>query len=197
MDNGPVNLSHKTLQLLMQRAIHLRTTTPHCSEQNPAERYIRTICTVCRILLAASGRPMAYWGMAMLHAVYLHNRLPKKMNPGYKSPEHMETSIAPDLRHLHPWGDTVYCHLPHDDREMARPESLSAAAEVGVYVGCTSGTHKHLVFFPHRGRNGGGNVLERRHLLFYKPGTAPPDMEGDAKFRNRVEHDAHDRRQQR
>ena len=49
-------------------------------------------------------------------------------------------------------------------------------------MGCSEQHRGYLVFFPHRGRNGSGNVLVRRHLRFWPPGTAPPQVD-DATFR--------------
>ena len=107
-------------------------------------------------------------------ANYLRNRMPCTGNPGAVSPYQMEFANPPDTSHHHPWGRTVYSHLPHDSRENSRGESLDAAAEVGILVGYQGNGSGYRVFFPDR-RGGKGSVLIRRDLKFCKPGTAPPE----------------------
>ena len=182
MDNDPTHKSDEMDRLLRKRGVTAKFTVPHCGEQNPAEVYIRTISTVARTHLAHSGLPKPFWGYSVLWACYLCNRLITDGNPDMKSPWEMEHGEPPLLDHLRPFGSVVYSALPHDGREQARAEGLDAAAEVGVLVGCSEQHRGYLVFFPRRGRNGSGNVLVRRHLRFWPPGTAPPQVD-DATFR--------------
>ena len=178
-DNGPVNVSAEMDAVLDKRMIVRRNTVPHCSEQNPAERYIGIVSAGARANLHHSGRPMLLWGEAVKAFVYVMNRMPNSSNPGGVSPYEMEHSRKPDNSHFVEWGATVYSHLPHDGREMARPESLDAAAEVGIMVGYSTNTKGYRIYFPERGnKNQNGNILVRRHLKFFPPGNAPPD-EGD------------------
>ena len=50
-DNAAVNIGDRSRRVLQKRGVRLRTTIPHQSEQNPAERYIRTVTTVARRIL--------------------------------------------------------------------------------------------------------------------------------------------------
>ena len=134
-DGASVNTSAQMQALLQQRAVAQRFTVPHQSEQNPAEVYIRILCAIARTNLQASNRPLRLWGEALMAANYLRNRMPCTGNPGAVSPYQMEFGHPPDNSHHRPWGQTVYSHLPHDDRENSRGESLDAAAEVGILVG--------------------------------------------------------------
>jgi hypothetical protein len=185
MDNAQVNKSEAIRQLCSKHGVSLRGPAPHCSESNMAERYIKTIVDMARSMLQHSGRPLWYWGWAVQAACYIRNRMSCKGNPGGVSPYEMEHGIAPDTSHLREWGATVYSHLPHDDRENARGESLDAAAEIGVLVGYApeSGRGSYRVFFPKRGKR--GLVLVRRHVRFFPPSTAPRCEESDAAFRQR------------
>ena len=136
-DGGPVNVSKTAKQIMSDKGISWSGTIPHCSEQNPAERYIRTINNIARCLIQHSGRPQWMWGWAVKTACYLRNRWECRGNPGCKSPYEMRNGHAPDISNFRMWGSTVYSALPHDDRENARGESLGAAAEVGILVGYT------------------------------------------------------------
>jgi hypothetical protein len=61
-------------------------TTPHHSETNAAiERAIRTITTIARTTLIASGLPKNLWADAMKFVSYTKNRIPHKALGG-KSP---------------------------------------------------------------------------------------------------------------
>ena len=128
---------------------------------------------------------MLRWGGAVKAFVYVMNRMPNSSNPGGVSSYEMEHSRNPDNSHFVEWGATVHSHLPHDGREVARPESLDAAAEVGIMVGYSTNTKGYRIYFPERGnKNQNGNILVRRPLKFFPPGTAPPE-EGDERFRRR------------
>ena len=174
MDNSPVNMGHKTQDLLRNRGVSCTTNVPHCSEQNMSERLIQTICNNARAMLCESGRPLWMWGYAVVYAVYVYNRTSTKGNVGGMSPYQMETGLAPSMRDCHQFGAIVYAAVPHDDREHRRLESLAPAAEAGVWVGVAPHSKGHLVFFPNRGRNNKGNALVVRHVVFHKPGAAPP-----------------------
>ena len=182
-DNASVHISKLMDAILDKRLIKRRTTVPHCSEQNPAERYIRTICTMARTMLQSSGRDLQLWGFAVQAASHLRNRLPCSGNPHNMSPWEMEFGTKPSLDHVQTWGSTAYVATPHDDREQARPESLDAAAVPGILVGYPAHSRGFLIYIP--GPNGQcGKVLIRRHVRFTPPGSSPP-RESDHNFRHR------------
>ena len=137
-DGAPVNASAEMGAVLDKRLVSRRFTVPHNSEQNPAEVYIRLLSTIARTNMQASGRPLCLWGEAFMAASYIRNRLPCSANPGSVSPYEMEFGVKPNLSHMRVWGATCYSALPHDARQNVRGESLDAAADVGVYVGCQS-----------------------------------------------------------
>ena len=186
-DNATVHTSTLIKAILNRRGVGLRYTVPHCSEQNPAERYIREITSSARAMMQQAGkmegRTMEMWGYAVKAASYVRNRMPCSANPRQASPYEMEFGATPKYN-FYKWGSTVYSALPHDDRERARVNKLDAAAEMGYFVGYSGQSKGYLIFFPNRGQGGRGRVLVRRHVRIFPPGTAPP-TEGDGAFRTR------------
>lgn len=178
-DGAKVHLSSTVKAILDKRLIKQFTTTPHGSEQNPAETYIGIICNKARTLLQAAGLGLEFWGYAVKEASYLHNRTPNKNNPQHMSPYEMEFGVKPDVSRIERFGSTVYVTLPHDGREHARDTSLDAAAAVGTLVGHAARAAGYIVYMPHTKR-----IWIRRHVRFHPPGSSPP-TETDDDFRHR------------
>jgi transposase InsO family protein len=76
-DQGGEFRSEELQQQLRSRGIIQKETVPRHSDTNPQiERANRTIVTMARIALLASGLPKKLWLEAARHAAYNKNRLP-------------------------------------------------------------------------------------------------------------------------
>jgi hypothetical protein len=80
-----------------------------------AERTIRTIFEMARVILNGSGFPQNRWEEAVDHAVWIRNRCKSGRLQG-KTPFQAYWKIKPDLNHLHPFGCLAYALIPHDIR---------------------------------------------------------------------------------
>ena len=99
-------------------------TPPYTAEPNGAvERYGGYINDIQRTMIIDAKLPESLWPHAVQTAIYTVNRL---VNPKTKiSPlTHWRTSLniedpSPSLKHLRPWGASVFVHIPKAKRVQA------------------------------------------------------------------------------
>ena len=107
----------------------------HASFQNGmAERPNRTLGDMMRSLLYGANLGPQYWSWALLHSVYLKNRLPN-MSTG-TTPYEAYTGIKPDINKLKVFGCPVIACLPGK-----RPAKLEVHAAMGIFLGFTATDH--------------------------------------------------------
>ena len=75
------------------------------SQNGGVERFNQTIGATTRSLLYGSSLPAEFWSFAVVHAVYLHNRLVHSRTK--QTPYEALTSKQPDVRHLRVFGSRV------------------------------------------------------------------------------------------
>ncbi|KAL3699391.1 hypothetical protein R1sor_017413 [Riccia sorocarpa] len=80
-----------------------------------AERKNRTTLERTISMMANTGLPKNLWAEAVQMATYLINRSPTEANQG-TTPFEFFFKEKPDLSNLHPFGCTVYVHVPKEER---------------------------------------------------------------------------------
>lgn len=102
-------------KFLARNGIIGQLTAPYSPQQNGvAERKNRYLVEMARCMLIDSGLDHRFWGEAIVTANYLQNRLPSRIIEG--TPYYQWFGRKPSLEHIHPFGVTVYCHIPSEKR---------------------------------------------------------------------------------
>ena len=92
----------------------LEPTGAGASFQNAiVERGHRSLGNMVRTLLSSANLKPEYWSFAILHAVYIKNRLPHQSLPNHKTPIEQYTGRRPNLEHLRVFGSRVIVKQPH------------------------------------------------------------------------------------
>ena len=95
-----------------------------------AERPNRTFGDMMRSMLHGANLGPEYWSWALLHAVYVKNRLPHRAMG--ITPYQAYTGRKPDIRHLRIFGSPVVSRLP--GRLPAKLDSHTSGGDIlGVY----------------------------------------------------------------
>jgi hypothetical protein len=109
----------------------IQATAPYAHQQNgKIEWYIRTISDTAQTLLADLKLPLSFWGLAVLAAVYLRNRIPTKTLPGHITPHEKMTKEKPDLSMLRICGCQCFFHQPEEIRGKGAARRFEA-----IFVG--------------------------------------------------------------
>ena len=108
----------------------VRHLTVHDSpaSNGAAERANRTHMECACAMLAASGLPSNLWAEAVLHSVWIRNRVPTRSLDKNKTPYEKGTGKKPDLSHLYEWGSSVWV-------KKVGALKLDDKAEKGRFVG--------------------------------------------------------------
>jgi len=132
--------SHEFQRTMKELNYILEPTAPDASFQNGvAERPNRSLADIMRSLLQGAQLGPEYWSWALLHAVYLKNRLIHRALG--KTPFEAYTGHQPNLRHLRVFG------CPVTVRNVGRrPAKLDSNASAGVFLGFTA-TSKNIYYF--------------------------------------------------
>jgi hypothetical protein len=135
-----------------------------------AERAIGTVCCLARanlihmMLCWPDKCNINLWGLALLYAVWIHNRIPKDSLGGL-SPEEVWTRVHSDhadLRRAHVFGCPVYV-LEADLQDGQRIPKWNSRARVGVFVGF-SNEHSSLVPLVLNPKT--GHISPQYHVIF-------------------------------
>ncbi|KAI2732949.1 hypothetical protein DTO013E5_10235 [Penicillium roqueforti] len=108
-----------------KKGMTFEVTPPYTAEPNGAvERFGGYVNDIQRTMIIDTKLPEELWPYAVETAIYTINRLtnPKSQTSPLK---HWRTELGidnpdPSLKHLRPWGTTVYVHIPKEKRVQAR-----------------------------------------------------------------------------
>uniref|UniRef100_A0AAV1V4J6 Integrase catalytic domain-containing protein n=1 Tax=Peronospora matthiolae TaxID=2874970 RepID=A0AAV1V4J6_9STRA len=110
--------------------IEQQTTVPYAHQANgTAERAIRTIVTIGRIMLHHAKLDKCFWAEAAMTAVYVKNRLPSPKIP-HKTPFEIVYNSKPSVKHMHVFGCQAYILTPKEKRLKWDPK-----ARAGLFLG--------------------------------------------------------------
>lgn len=141
-DGGGEYNSNKFEEYLNRKGIKHAVTSPHTPQLNPkAERANRTVMETVRCLLIQSGMPLTFWGEAVCHAVYLHNRLPTTRHPNTTPFERM-FGAKPAISMMHVFG------CPVTYANTGEKSKLDPRAYTGYYCGVNEGDSTYRVYDP-------------------------------------------------
>ena len=141
----------------------LQPTASDASFQNGiAERPNRTLGDMMRALLFGANLGPEYWSWALLHAVYLKNRLPHRATGS--TPMLAYTGKRPQISTLRVFGSPVVSRLPGK-----RPAKLDAHTAVGIFLGYTA-THKNIYYKD----TTSGKIKIATHVTFDEAGFTLP-----------------------
>ncbi|GAK66588.1 uncharacterized protein PAN0_013c4811 [Moesziomyces antarcticus] len=142
-DNGGEYINRELEAFLKDEGIIHERTSPYAPEQNGvAERLNRTLFNQVRCMMIQSGAPGNLWGDALLHAVYLNNRLPTKGN-GFQTPYLALFGRHAELDMLRTFGCSAFAHVPAERRGK-----LDNRAVPCVYLGVSPGTKAFKLYDP-------------------------------------------------
>ena len=110
------------------------------AQNGKAERPNQTYARMIRAMLYTSGLGPEYWSYALLHAVYIKNRLPHAAHDMKKSPYELLTGLKPNLSQLRVWGCRINVKIP--GKRKAKLDDLSAT---GLFLRYTA-TDKNIVY---------------------------------------------------
>jgi hypothetical protein len=98
---------------LTRKGILHSLTSPYTPQLNAkAERANRTVIEIVRCLLKQSGLPAEFWGEAVSHAVFLHNRLPTTNHPD-STPFERLYKRKPSAAMMQPLGKILHARHCH------------------------------------------------------------------------------------
>ncbi|GFW62946.1 copia protein [Trichonephila clavipes] len=139
-----------------ERGIKHEKTNIYTPQQNGAsERLNRTVIDGARTVLSESGLDKSFWPEAVLYFVHVWNRL---CHSGQTlTPIELYIGIKPSIRHLRPFGSTLYVGTPRPLRGKLDPK-----AKKGILVGFALGTRGYRK--PQQ--SNGGAVLASPNLKF-------------------------------
>jgi hypothetical protein len=184
-EHGNKNTTHKTIrtdqggelwasqqfrQLALEADYLIEPTGSGAPFQNGlAERPNQTLGTMVRCLLHAANLGPEYWPFALLHAVYLKNRLPHRAIND--TPYHVYTGNKPSAKHLRIFGCPVIIKNPG-----RRPAKLDMNTSAGRFLGYTA-TDKNVYYIDNTTRR----IKIATHCQFDEAGmTLPPSEQSPA-----------------
>ena len=150
---GGGELNTKRLEALCaQRGIEVQRAVPyHHSDLGPIERSWRTIADLERSMRQWAGVPKYFWTYSWKHAVDITNRMPRKGNPGARSPYEaiidQDLPLLEDVLKLPIWGCLAYVHIPVEKQKS----KLDPRAQTGIFLG-TARHRKGYKIFIHATR---------------------------------------------
>lgn len=99
--------------MLSECGYALEVTSPQCSSQNgKVERLHQTLGDMVRSALLDSGLPNAYWSDALVHSVFIKNRLPHAAFQYNKTPYECMTGTKPNLKMMRVFGSPITTRKP-------------------------------------------------------------------------------------
>jgi len=163
---GELWRSHLFQQMCKDLNFIPQPTASDASFQNGmAERPNRTFGDMMRSMLHGANLGPEYWSWALLHAVYVKNRLPHRALG--ITPYQAYTGRKPDIRHLRIFGSPVVSRLPG-----RRPAKLDSHTSGGIFLGFTS-TSKNIYYRDSETKR----VKIATHVTFDEAGYTIPDSQ--------------------
>ena len=141
-NGGELAKSGKFRNMVKHSGYILETTAPESSFQNgQVERTHRTLSAMMRSMLSGAALTHEYWSYALIHAVYLRNRLPHKGLPPDKTPLELYTGRRPSLSHLKVFGSLVYVKTPKIKKNKLDTDNITT----GIFLHFTS-TDRNVMY---------------------------------------------------
>ena len=110
---GELARSSEFQQTVTEAGYSIEITGSDNSSQNGiAERPHQTLANMVRTGIENAGLHVKYWSDALLHAVFIKNRLPHKHFQYKHTPYERLTGIKPDLRKLRVFGSRIVARKP-------------------------------------------------------------------------------------
>ena len=136
---GELGKSSDFRNMIEKERFHLELTGSDASAQNGlAENPNKILAQMVRCMLYASELGPEMWSYAIVHAVYIKNRIPHSAIN--KTPYEMFTGFTPDLSSLRIFGCRVFSRNPGK-----RPAKLDKHDSQGVFLGYTA-TEKNIKY---------------------------------------------------
>jgi hypothetical protein len=153
-DNGSEYLNYDMNEFCTERVINHETTAPYSPQQNSvAESCIRESTRMARAMLKSSGLGPEFFGFALIHAVYVRNRL--SWYEG-KSPFEFMFGMKPDLTLIRKFGSLVFAL---NEGHLTKQEERSMKM---IYLGVKNESSGALrLWNPETSR-----VIESRNVYF-------------------------------
>ena len=152
---GELGKSQKLLDMIGKEGFVVEPTGSDASAQNGlCERPNRTFGQMMRCILHSADLGPEYWSFALLHAVYVKNRLPHQtlgMTPYEKM-----TGQKPDLSNWKVFGSKVYARKPG-----LRKAKLDHHVSSGIFLGFTA-TDKNVRYIDMKS----GKIKVGTHVIF-------------------------------
>ena len=136
------------------------------SQNGAVEIYNDKFAVRTRNLLNSSGLPAKFWSAAILHRVYLHNRLVHGETK--TTPFERYFRMKPDLSHLRVFGSRVCVKLSGD-----RSSKLDRNDFTGIFLGFTATDHNILYLDLDSGRVKRSHDAQLDKAWYLQP-TRPP-----------------------
>ena len=152
---GELGHSSKFSTMVAECGFSLEETGPDASAQNGlAERPNRTFGQVMRCILHSSELGPEFWSYALLHAVYIKNRL---YHHSIKTtPYQLMTGNQPDLTHLRIFGCRVFVKITGK-----RKSKLDHHTSTGIFIGYTA-SNKIIRYIDEKT----GTIKTATHAIF-------------------------------
>ena len=165
-EGGELYRSHAFQHMADAEGFILQPTAPDAARQNGlAERPNGTLGNMMRCLLRMAALPPEYWSYALLHAIYIKNRLPHRTTGC--TPYFGWTGKKPSAKHWRMFGCPVVVRLPGD-----RHAKLDTHTTHGQFLGFTATDHN--IYYRDTKTN---RIKIATHVTFDEAGmTIPPNQ---------------------
>jgi dUTP pyrophosphatase len=165
-EGGELWGSHDFQRMVRESGYIMEPTAADASFQNGiAERPNRTLGDMMRCLLHGANLGPEYWSWALIHAVYLKNRLPHRSIP--TTPYQEYTGRRPDAKYLRIFGCPIITKL-----SGKRPAKLDSHTATGIFLGYTA-TDKNVYYQD--------TILKKikvtTHVIFDEAGFTVPKLQ--------------------
>ena len=147
-DNGGEYMATACHDILKEHGIEWESTTPYNHESNGvAERFNRTVVTAARAMIEDDNH-LFLWPEAVHTAAFLRNITSHTSLPNHITPYEALFNKKPSVKHLHPFGQGMYVHIPAEARKAGT--KLLHRAERGIMVGYGKSSKIYRAYIPDR-----------------------------------------------
>lgn len=158
-DSESVFKDHKVVDWCNEHSIDSQYSPAYFHEANgKAERAIRSIITMARTMILASGAPINMWEYAISYAVRIHNRTPRR-ELGMKTPHELVFDQKPDISGYIPFYAKGWS-LKYKD-EKKRTSKFDSVSEPCRFIGIATQSKNSFII-----RMDDGRVMIRRDCQF-------------------------------